>query len=345
MSGWRSSLTVRVPSNVLRDLALPLLVGWGGACFAQHSAPYCALTDLACVDESAERICLVRTPAMPKACVEWLRKFEKSPNPDVRAEVAAVYLQSADYWRADVPVSRFYDRAKKLIHGVLAEDPTNVGALMSLSTIAPTNDERVAALRRVVAVDPSPMHLEFLASALDRDPGNLPESATLLERGYEAAMQRGGGYYAWRFERMAVFEYERAGLPDRAAQLRERFERDLGLDAKVAEIAQAEAVEPARLKDVLGELCAELVLRTLGAKHCLAAIDHVVVAADAASGEAMARLAQSASDAMFLAARTGDVLSGTDASWRGRFESTLRRYYGPEAAQRMHEQMTEITVE
>jgi hypothetical protein len=341
MSGWRSSLTVRVPSDVVRNLALPLLVGWGGACFAQHSAPNCALTDLACVEESAERICLVRTPAMPKACVEWLRKFEKSPNPDVRAEVAAVYLQSVDFWRADVPESRFYDRAKKLIHGVLAEDPTNVGALMSLSTIAPTNDERVAALRRVVAVDPSPAHLEFLASALT----DLAESAALYERGYEAAMQRGGGYYAWRFARLAVFEYYEAGLPDRAAQLRERFERDLGLDAKVAEIAQAEAVEPARLTDVLGELCAELVLRTLGAKHCLAGIDHVVVAADAASGNAKARLAQSASDAMFLAARTGDVLSGADASWRGRFESTLRRYSGPEAAQRMHEQLTEITVE
>jgi hypothetical protein len=81
--------------------------------------------------------------------------------------------------------------------------------------------------------------------------------------------------------------------------------------------------------------------------HCLAGIDHVVDAADRAAVDTVkARLAQSASDAMFLAAQTaGDVLSDADPSWRSRFESALQRYFGPASAQRMREQMTELTVE
>jgi hypothetical protein len=298
------------------------------------------LTDRPCIDESYSSVCF-ENDATPESCGAWLRPFELSPSLDVRNSVAGIYLLVADYWKSTDPK----DRAAALIHGILEEDPANAEALLGLALLATTNDEYVAGLRRVVAVDPSPRNLGSLASAIAREGTNLAESAALLERGYEAAMQRGGGYDAWRFASAAVFEYEQARLPDRAARLRKRFERDLGPDAKVAEIAHAEAVEPARLNDVLGEICAELVLRTLGAKHCLAGIDDVVVAADAASGESKARLAQSASDAMFLAARTGDALSNTDASWRERFESTLRRYSGPEAAQRMHEQLTEITVE
>jgi hypothetical protein len=188
--------------------------------------------------------------------------------------------------------------------------------------------------------------LKSLSRELAHNEANLAESAALLERGYEAAMQRSGGPYAWRFARDAVSEYEWAGLPHRAGRLRKRFERDLGLHAELAGIVHAEAVEPARLNDVLGELCAELILRMLGAERCLAGIDHVVAAADAAPDKDKARLAKSASDAMFLAASTaGDVLSDADPSWRSRFEGTLRRYFGSESAVRMREQMTEITVE
>jgi hypothetical protein len=188
--------------------------------------------------------------------------------------------------------------------------------------------------------------LEFLSNALARNDGNLPEAAALLERAYEAAMQRQPGPYAWRFARNAMFEYESAGLPKRAAQLRARFERDVALDAKVAETAHAETVEPARLNGIFGELCSELILRMLGGSRCLAGIDHVVAAADrVAVVSVKARLARSASDAMFLAAKRGDALSGADPSWRSRFESTLRRYFGPESAARMREQPAEITIE
>jgi hypothetical protein len=328
----------------LGGLALPALVGWIGASFAQPVPPNCALTDRACVDENYPRMCF-EAGATPKSCVEWLRQFEKSPNLDVRSSVAAIYGLGVGSWGANISEPDIDDRTAELIRGVLAEDPSNVGALLGLATIAPTNDERVAALRRVVAVDPNPMSLKFLASALARDNANLAESAALLERAYEAAMQGSGGPYAWHFARDAVTEYEWAGLPDRATQLRKRFERDLGLDAKLAQVVHAEAVEPARLNDVLGELCSELIFQTIGAERCLAGIAHVVAATDGSTGVDKARLAKSASDAMFLAARRGDLLSEADHSWRTRFESTLQRYFGPEPAGRMHHQMAVITVE
>jgi hypothetical protein len=279
MSGWWSLPTARARPNVLRDLALPLLAGWGGSCVAQDTAPNCALTDLACIEENADR--------------------------------------------------------------------TNVGALLSSATIAPTIEERVAALRRVVAVDPSPMHLEFLADALSRSEDGNVEAAALLERAYEAAMQRQPGPYAWRFARNAVFEYESLDLPSRAAQLRRRFEHDVELDAKVAEISHAEAVEPTRLNSILGDLCAEIVVRMLGGSHCLAGIEHVVDAADRiAVGADKARLAKAASDAMFAAAQAGsDELTVADPAWRDRFESTLQRYFGAESADRMRGTVTELTVE
>jgi hypothetical protein len=143
-----------------------------------------------------------------------------------------------------------------------------------------------------------------------------------------------------------VFEYEAAGLPERAAQLRARFERDLELDAKVAETADAETVESSRLSSIFGDLCAELIVRMLGGSRCLAGIDHVVTAAARAAVESVkARLAKSASDAMFLAARTGDVLSEADFEWRSRFESDLRRYFGTAAANRMRDAETVLTIE
>jgi tetratricopeptide (TPR) repeat protein len=304
------------------------------------------LTDRACVDENYSSVCF-ENGATPESCGAWLRPFELSPSLDVRNAVAGTYLLVADDWQPRDPQPWLKDRAAALIHGILEQDPTNAEALLGLALLAPTNDERVALLRRVVAVDPSPSNLESLARTLSQDQGNLRESAALLERAYEAAMQRAPGPYAWRFARDAVFEYEWAGLPKRAARLRARFERDLKLDAKVAETANAEAVEPARLNSILGDICAEIILRMLGGNRCLAGIEHVVDAADRVTvGSVKARLVKSASDAMFLAAQTGgDVLVLADPAWRDRFVSTLQRYFGSEPADRMRHTLTEITVE
>lgn len=160
-------------------------------------------------------------------------------------------------------------------------------------------------------------------------------------------MQRDSGPYAWRFARDAVFEYEEAGLSHRAARVRHKLERDLDLDAKVRETKHAEALNSARLDGFLDEVCSELIVRLLRATHCLAAIEHVVDAADRVTvGADKTRLAKAASDAMFVAAQTaGDVLSLTDPAWRGRFENTLDRYFGAESADRMRNTETEITVE
>jgi hypothetical protein len=337
---------MRVRPTLSRDLAVVLAACWVSASLAQPASPTCALTDRACVDENYSRVCFEKGAA-PESCGAWLRPFELSPSLDVRNAVAGTYLLAADHWQSKEPQPWLKDRAAALIHGILEQDPANAEALLGLASLAPTNEEHVALLRRVVAVDPSPWNLESLARALAQDESNLAESAALLERAYEAAMQRQPGQYAWRFARNAVSEYEWAHLPNRAARLRKRFEHDVDLDAKVAETAGAETVEPARLNRVLGELCAELIVRMLGGGHCLAGIEHVVDAADRVAADTVkARLAKSASDAMFLTAQTaGDELTLADPAWRSRFESTLRRYFGPESAQRMREQMTEITVE
>jgi hypothetical protein len=306
----------------------------------------CALTDRACIDENYSSMCFEKD-ARPESCVAWLRPFERSPSIDVRNSIADIYLLVADSWQSRDPQPQLKDRAAALIHGILEQDPMNGEALLGLANLAPTNEERVALLRRVVAVDPSPWNLESLSRALSQNEANLAESAALLERAYEVAMQQQPGPYAWRFARNAAFEYEWAELPKRAAQLRARFEHDVDLDAKVAEIAQAEAVDPARLNRVLGEICSELIVSMLGASHCLAGIEHVVDAADRVSATSVKRqLAKSASDAMFLAAETaGDDLTVADLAWRDRFESTLQRYFGAESADRMRHTVTEIIVE
>lgn len=337
---------MRVRPALSRGLAVALAACCVSTALAQPASPKCALTDRACVDRNYSRVCFEKD-STPESCGAWLRPFELSPSVDVRNAVAGTYLLAADYWQSRGPQPAFRDRAASLIHGILEQDPANAEALLGLALLAPTNDEHLALMRRVVAVDPSPSSLESLSHALTQSEGNLAESAALLERAYEVAMQRQPGPYAWRFARNAVFEYEAADLPNRAAQLRKRFERDVDLDAKVAETAHAEGVEPARLNGVLSEICAELVLRMLGANRCLAGIEHVVDAADRAGvGTDKTRLAKNASDAMFLAAQTaGDALSVADPGWRDRFESTLQRYFGAEAADRMRHTLTEISVE
>src|SRR5262249_40184279 len=143
-----------------------VLAGWVGACLAQSvPPPRCVLTDRACLEANYPRMCN-EGEATPESCIGWLRKIRRSPNPGGRGSVAPIYLNLAGFWGAQNPVPRLQERATELIHDVLETDPSNVGALLSLSSIARTDAERVRALRRVVDIDPSPMHLEFLASAL-----------------------------------------------------------------------------------------------------------------------------------------------------------------------------------
>ncbi len=339
-------LTMRGRPIFASGLALPFFAGWVGACLAQPAPPTCALTDRACVDENYSSVCFEKG-ATPESCGAWLRPFELSPSLDVRNSVAGTYLLVADHWQPRDPQPWLKDRAAALIHGILEQDPANAEALLGLASFAQTNDEYVAALRRVVAVDPSPGILGFLrARCRGRraiSPNPPPSSNAPMRR----RCSEQPGPYAWRFARDAVFEYESTGLPSRAAQLRRRFEHDVDLDGKVAETTHAEAVEPARLNSALGEICAEIILRVLGATHCLAGIEQVVDAADRASVDSLkARLAKSASDAMFLAAQTGgDVLTLADPAWRDRFVSTLQRYFGSDSADRMRHTLTEITVE
>jgi len=337
---------MRVRPTFSRDLAAALLACCVGCCLAQPALPTCALADRVCVDENYSSVCFEKG-ATPESCSTWLRPFELSPDVGVRLSVAGIYLLAEHHWPPTDPELRFGDRAAALFHGILEQDSANVDALSGLASLAPTHDGRVALRRRVVALDPSPQHLQALSFELKQEEGHLAESAALLERAYEAQMQRDGGPYAWRFARDAVFEYEEAGLSHRAARVRHKLERDLDLDAKVRETKHAEALNSARLNGFLEEVCSELIVRLLGATHCLAAIEHVVHAADRAGEDAVkARLAKGVSDAMFLAAQTGgDVLDLADPAWRDRFESTLQRYFGADSAERMRYTATEITVE
>jgi hypothetical protein len=118
------------------------------------------------------------------------------------------------------------------------------------------------------------------------------------------------------------------------------------LHALVEEAQRAEATDAGRLDHALQEICGETGLWLFGPKDCLASIDHVVAAADAATQASEARrLAQSASAAMFLAAQSGFQLDRADREWRGKFETVLERHFGGEAATRMHNALSVVTVE
>ncbi len=261
---------------------------------------------------------------------------------------AGIYQLYAGRWQTPGDTQReFRQRSAKLIRDILDEDPMNVDALLGLAGLAETSDERVRRLRQVVAADPTNEgHLEFLSRALSSDESNLLEAAELLEQAYAVQLPRGKGPYTWRFARDAMWEYEWAGFPDRAAELRKRVRQDFGADALLHEAASAETADPERLKSALEGLCLEMSLAVLGPESCLAGIQQVVDAADRAQQPSVAaRLAATASDAMFVAASSGTRLSTADPDWRRRFEMTLERHFGPDAAARMHDAQSLVTVE
>jgi hypothetical protein len=318
-----------------------------GAAHAQTSA--CAPTDLPCVMREYERICFDDAWNLRQdSCLSWLEAIARSPSTDVRSAAAGAYGLLADNPES-APELRplLRDRSAELVRGVLAEDPNHVDALLGLANLAPTPEERVSRLRRVVEADPTVvMHLESLARALgDTDPDNV-EAVELYDRAYTLAVTRAKGHYAWRFARNALWGYERAGMPDRAARLRERVAEDFGLAALQLEAQRAETTDAERLDHALSEICSEMALNLFGARPCLASIDHVVAAADAArEANERRRLARSASDAMFLAAQRGFRLEAVDREWRGKFEAVLERYFGSAAATRMHEALSIVTIE
>jgi len=301
------------------------------------------LTDQACLESEYSKVC-VKPGISFDSCMTWIRAVEQSPNADVRATAAAIYMLMSPRAPENAR-TEMHARAARLIHEVLDAAPTNHEALLGLANLAETTTDRVSALRRAAAAEPTDaMGLYFLARALAENESGLPEAAELLERAYSLDVER-QRLHAWHLARDAMSVYERAGQPDRSADLRARVRKDADLDAMLLVTTTAASVAPERLDAVLADLCSQLGLEVLGAESCLDAIGRVVDGSNRAPRSVAKRVAESASNAMFLAARAGWLLDTVDPNWRPRFEATLAKHFGSDAAARMRDAPTEITVE
>ena len=313
-----------------------------GAASAQVTS--CPLTDRACIDQEYPNVCFEADRELRlEPCLEWLHEIEQSPSKDVRSSAAAIYGLISDDPAASQVRAHLDERRAELIRGVLAEDPKHVDALLGFAGLAETNEERVRRFRDVVAVDPSPMHLQFLASALRQIDGGALEAAQVTERAYEVG--RSKNEYSWRFARDAIWQYQWAGAPERAEQLRERAAADFGLAAMLEEAAKPAAADPAGLDRTLQVLCREMTLTVFGARPCLDSIDHLIAAADRAQVPGTSPLEQTLEAAMTTAAQPGSRLDTADSGWRHRFEAALDRHVGAEAVARLQRVPSLITLE
>ncbi len=212
--------------------------------------------------------------------------------------------------------------------------------------MAATDEERVRRLRDVVAADPTEAgHLEFLANALTRIDGSALEAAALLERAYEVQLGHSAGDYTWRFARNAMWTYERAGSPERAQPATRTGRSTTCVDAMMRTAAHAATANIVEVNRVLQELCREMTLTLFGGQPCLTSIEHAVEAIDSLSAGQAAPLVEPITTAMFTAARTGHLLDAADPGWRSKFEATLTRHVGAEAAARMRHAQSFITLE
>jgi tetratricopeptide (TPR) repeat protein len=304
-----------------------ITLAWMTAARAQVAA--CPLSNGDCLQKTFEQAC-TGGPSAAAKCEDWLSALKQSPVAgEIRGKLlaGAAYVALADGSEDPQDRTDFQDRAREIYREVVAQDPTNIDAITGLATLAGSRAERVELLRRRLELDPNNIRsLEFLSSALSSDgsKGDIAEAAALTEEAY--ALQPAGGK-KWQLAATAVSQYERAGMPAKAQDLRSRASTDFGLDEVSAELARPELLDGDRLRTQLTSVCTLPILYIIGAHPCLDAINKASEAAIAPRmSSVVPQLVAAVSVGMRSAAEFGGALGAVEPNWRSKFETTLEGF-------------------
>lgn len=282
-------------------IAIPLAL-WIGIAEAQGIS--CSSDDMPCIDRLFESACRVEGSSRA-SCSDWIREVERSPigdTPNGRLTTATAYIALSEMGQSAEESTELREQASQIYRELAAEDPPNVQALIGLSALAGTREERVDLLERAVAVDPTYVFgLQSLATVISSsdEPEDVIRGAQYLEQAYVSA----NGNRKWSIAADAVLKYERAGSPNQASEFAARVRADFGLDEKVGRFTAVWALAPEVLERTLLQLCGDSAVFLFGGAPCFDGIRATVsfvenapttslsIAAAEAAAEAISRAA------------------------------------------------------
>jgi hypothetical protein len=239
-------------------------------------------------------------------------------NTKLRLLEAASNYQLAEITRGTAAENAYRARARTIYQALADQDPPVVDALVGLSTLASTDEERERLMRRAVELAPTNVSgLYMLARSLGRSSDARLEAGELYERAYAAQT----GLNKWHQARDSVSAYIDAQRWDLAARLKARVRNDLGPDALLSQLADRAALTSERATTVLNVLCYESVLYVLGGSDCVRAIDSVASAVG--TSRAPVPLAESVAAAMLEAGFVGESMTAAKPDWRETFRKWL----------------------
>lgn len=289
---------------------------WVGLANAQ-SISSCPASDLPCIENSFALACRMEE-STHETCSAWLRELEASPiaeSPNARLTAASAYTTLSETSEAPEDSVRFQAEASRILRDLVAENPADVQALLGLARRAPTPEERIAILERIVEVDPSyAFGWEALADAVDdsEKPNDLIQSAQYLENAYNILTDE----KKWYIASDAISRYRRAGSADRAGDFMERVRVDFDLDRKLDQFRDVSHLPPSLRAEMLRSICSAPAINIFGGTSCLDAVGAVVeFVKEAPNTQFALTAAEDSADAMVRAAESGWRMDGEIPDW------------------------------
>lgn len=280
---------------------------------AQAEIFACDDSDRFCLDRAYHAACTVRgsTPATCEALREDTEVLWSQSRSHSAGELAALlYLQLADTTDEDSLAAQYRERARAIALAVIASDPRARDAYLTLASLDFEDlAMRVHWLRQVVAIEPTRLHVESLASALLQEltRESYLEAIELYESQY-AALEPGTD--KWRSaETLHLTMRVRSPQPAKPANLEHLLTR-VRLDSdwnRVVSVLAAPLSYPEEVATALETACS--LTQLFGPSTCLDGIERTVFAARNGPRSHAQVLADAAAGGINSGPRTGMIVS------------------------------------
>lgn len=279
---------MKIPAHITIALMAIYLLAAPGL-MAQDLSESCSLGDAQCIEAQMLRQCASRVDATVQSCEVWIQAtHRRSGAGDV---VATRYIALAHVLISlrtlGEEAANHQSAARAIFAELVDKDPSDVDALVGLSSVARDLHERIELLRRIMSLSPLSYNARMLADALvlRNSKGDVLEAAEVLDANYRR-LPVGVG---WDVAARAVALYERAGMPMRNEYFRVRIGRELDPGSLISEVRNVPTITPVQAGQILQKLCDANVVAVLGASPCVEGLREMTEGLMRLSGGADAR--------------------------------------------------------
>ncbi len=273
--------------------------------------------------------------------LDSLQQRSDAGTDEVQALIGITYRALGTYFGASREESEAYlEQATTAFQRLHDQSPDNVNALLGLSSLAETRDERIDHLRQAVETDPSnQIAVQTLSNALHRlgMPG-VRESINSQQQAY-VATDHADEAARWRLAygisvdyRVLLLQLE-ASYPSQIAEVEgsyaaflEQIRQDLRWEEVLADASREPANDPERIAANLSIVCRHYARSMFGARDCIGSVLSVADAAATIGGtDTGLRLADAVDSSIRSVALDEFGVDAGDADWYERFAAAAQR--------------------